>query len=219
MLPSLRNQQLELVAFTHRSALNEFPDVTESNERLEFLGDAVLELAASVYLYKRLPESPEGELTAYRSSLVKTTTLARVARSLQLGQKLRMSKGEEAGNGRENEAILADTLEAYIGALYLDQGYEAVESFLNAELFPLFDEIKTLNLQRDSKSQLQELIQKTRKKLPMYKLLESTGPDHNKFFTIAVVIDGKEIAQATGRSKQEAQQEAAKKALEILGET
>ena len=217
MLSTLKNPQLESLAFTHRSALNEFPDCAESNERLEFLGDAVLELSTSMYLYTTLPEAQEGELTSFRSSLVKTTTLARVARSLHLGEKLRISKGEEASNGRENDAILADTLEAYIGALYLDQGFEAADTFLRQELFPLFDEIKNFNLQRDSKSQLQEFVQKTRKRLPVYKVVEASGPDHNKSFTVAVVIDGKEVAHAGGKSKQDAQQEAAKKALEILG--
>ncbi len=217
MLPTLINPSLQTLAFTHRSALNEQADLNESNERIEFLGDAVLELAVSVYLYNKMPDQPEGELTSFRSSLVKTTTLARVARSLNLGSKIMISKGEELSNGRDNEAILADTLEAFIGALYLDQGYDAVVAFLEENLFPLFDEIKSFNLQKDSKSLLQELVQRTRKKLPVYTVLESNGPDHNKSFTVGVLVDGKEIAKASGKSKQEAQQEAAKQALEILG--
>lgn len=216
MLPTFINTTLEDAAFTHRSALNEFPDARESYERLEFLGDAVLELATSVHLYTILPQAPEGELTSFRSSLVKTSTLARVARSLHLGDRIRMSKGEETSNGRENEAILADTFEAYLGALYLDQGYSAVDTFLQEHLFPLLTEIQEKNLQKDSKSLLQEHVQRTKKHLPVYKLLQSTGPDHQKSFTIAVLVDGEEVAQATGKSKQEAQQEAAKKALEIL---
>lgn len=217
MLPQLNNPSLLTLAFTHRSALNEHLDLKKSNERIEFLGDAVLELAVSVYLYNIMPDQPEGELTSFRSSLVKTTTLARVARSLDLGSKIMISKGEELSHGRDNEAILADTLEAFIGALYLDQGYDAVVAFLEENLFPLFDEIKSFNLQKDSKSMLQELVQRTRKKLPVYTVLESNGPDHNKNFTVAVLVDGKEIAKASGKSKQEAQQEAAKQALEILG--
>ena len=217
MLPTLKNPSLQTLAFTHRSALNEQPGLTESNERIEFLGDAVLELAVSVYLYKKMPDQPEGELTSFRSSLVKTTTLARVARSLDLGSKIMISKGEELSHGRDNEAILADTLEAFIGALYLDQGYDAVVAFLEEHVFPLFDELKSFNLQKDSKSMLQELVQRTRKKLPVYTVLESNGPDHNKSFTVAVLVDGKEVAKASGKSKQEAQQESAKQALEILG--
>jgi len=218
MLPHLSNPALEDTAFTHRSALNENPNVNISNERLEFLGDAVLELVASLHLFNLLPEAPEGELTSFRSSLVKTTTLARIAKKLGIGERIKMSKGEEASKGRENEAILADTMEAYLGALYLDQGYEAVEHLLLEHLFPLFDEIKTLNLQKDSKSKLQEYVQRKYKRLPVYKIIESSGPDHDRIFTVAVFIEDKERARATGKSKQDAQQEAAGKALEVLGQ-
>jgi ribonuclease-3 len=216
MLPPLSNPALAKTAFTHRSALNEMDDAVISNERLEFLGDAVLELATSVYLFEKLPDAPEGELTTFRSSLVKTSTLARVARMLLLGDQIIMSKGEEGSKGRENEAILADTFEAYLGALYIDQGYDAVNLFLQQTLFPLLEEIKENNLQKDSKSALQEFIQQTRKKLPQYTVLQASGPDHSRQFTIAVLVDGKELARATGKSKQEAQQDAAKKALEVL---
>ncbi|HKY74399.1 MAG TPA: putative dsRNA-binding protein, partial [Patescibacteria group bacterium] len=137
---------------------------------------------------------------------------------LGIGERIKMSKGEEASKGRENEAILADTMEAYLGALYLDQGYEAVEHLLLEHLFPLFDEIKTLNLQKDSKSKLQEYVQRKYKRLPVYKIIESSGPDHDRIFTVAVFIEDKERARATGKSKQDAQQEAAGKALEVLGQ-
>lgn len=214
MLPTFTNNQLIETALTHRSALNERGStVTESNERLEFLGDAVLELIATEHLYQKFPQEPEGALTAYRSALVKTTSLATVAEQLGLGEKLKMSKGEEATGGRTNPSLLADTLEAVIGALYLDQGYEACEKFLHEHLFTSLDTILEQRLYKDPKSELQERVQAQGFETPNYEVISESGPDHNKEFTVAVYV-GKEIAgQGTGKSKQQAQQAAAQEAL------
>lgn len=217
MLPKFKDQQLIITALTHRSALNEkISTATESNERLEYLGDAVLELATTNFLFAKFPHKPEGELTAFRSSLVKTTTLAEVAQDLSLGQQLYMSKGEENGGGRENIALLANTVEAVIGAIYLDQGFEAVVEFLTANLFPKFDQIYEQKLYKDAKSLLQEEVQAKGFEAPNYEVIKAEGPDHDKVFTVDVHINGKKTATGTGKSKQLAQQEAAKEALKDL---
>jgi ribonuclease-3 len=213
-LPSFTNQDLLTTALTHRSALNERLSTSpESNERLEFLGDAVLELATTVYLYKQMPQEQEGMLTAYRSALVKTTTLADVARELGLGDQLFMSRGEEASGGRQNVGLLANAVEALIGALYLDQGYDAAEQFLAKQLFPKLKEIQEKKLYKDPKSQLQELVQAKGFDAPEYIVIEEVGPDHDRQFTIKVLINGREGGQGKGRSKQIAQQEAAQYVL------
>ncbi|HAV14802.1 MAG TPA: ribonuclease III [Candidatus Pacebacteria bacterium] len=219
ILPPLHDSALEKTAFTHRSALNEFPDFTESNERLEFLGDAVLELSASKYLYENFPQDPEGTLTNYRSSLVKTTTLAKLAASLGMGQRLILSKGEVQGGGRTNTALLANTFEAYIGALYLDQGFETVDVFLRAHLYPLLEGIRSKNLHKDAKSKLQEYLQSQHEEPPVYIVTKEDGPAHQRLFEVSLQVKGKEIATAEGKTKQDAQQTAATKALEILGKT
>lgn len=217
MLPKFNNQNLITTALTHRSALNEkLSTATESNERLEYLGDAVLELATSKFLFNKFPQEPEGILTAYRSALVKTTTLAEVATDLNLGQELYMSKGEENTGGRENVGLLANTTEAVIGALYLDQGFEAVEKFLHQNLFPKFDQILKQKLYKDAKSLLQEEVQAKGMNTPAYQVIDEKGPDHDKIFTVEVLIDDKTISSGTGKSKQQAQQDAAEKALEQL---
>lgn len=206
-----------MTALSHRSSLNEKSSGTtasESNERLEFLGDAVLELATTCYLYNKFPHEPEGVLTAYRSSLVKTTTLAEVARDLKLGEKMYMSKGEEATGGRDNYGLLADVTEAVIGALYMDQGFEKVEEFLEKYLFPKFEEIKVKKLYRDNKSMLQEVVQSKGLPTPSYEVKKEVGPDHDKEFTIKVLVGDQVKGVGTGKSKQLAQQEAARKALE-----
>lgn len=216
-LPNFQNPQLLNLALTHRSALNEkLSEASESNERLEFLGDAVLELLTTKYLFDQYPDEPEGVLTAYRSSLVKTTTLAKLATELGLGERLIMSKGEEGGGGRANESLLADTFEAVLGALYLDQGLEAVEQFLNTHLFPKFDEIKAQGLYKDAKSQLQELVQAQGKPTPLYQVLSEVGPDHDKQFQVAVLVEDQILAKGSGKSKQSAQQSAAQTALNKL---
>jgi ribonuclease III len=203
-------------ALTHRSYLNENRTAQVHNERLEFLGDAVLELAVSEFLYQRYPDQPEGLLTAYRSSLVKTTMLAKVAQKLNLGEQLKMSKGEEQSGGRKNRSLLANTLEAVIGALYLDQGFPVVVSFLEAHLFPEIDNIVEHKLFKDHKSLLQEHVQAKGHDSPTYKVINEEGPDHNKEFTVSVSIDGQELAIGTGKSKQSAQQNCAARALEKL---
>lgn len=214
MLPTFQNQALLTTALTHRSALNEnLSTSTESNERLEFLGDAVLELATTQFLFDRFPDEPEGTLTAYRSALVKTTTLADVATDLGFGDKLFMSKGEESTGGRTNPSLLADTFEAVLGALYLDQGFQAVVPFLETHLFPRFDAIQSQRLFKDAKSQLQETVQAQGSAAPVYQVVSEEGPDHDKNFTVQVLVDGKIIGVGTGRSKQQAQQAAARAAL------
>jgi ribonuclease-3 len=215
ILPHFDNQDLLTTALTHRSALNErLSNATESNERLEFLGDAVLELITTEYLYKSLPNLPEGRLTALRSSLVKTTTLAEMARELDLGSVLYMSKGEEGTGGRDNDSLLADAMEAVLGALYLDQGTPAVSQFLTEHLFPKTQNIISNHLDRDAKSLLQEDVQKLGLPTPIYEVMEESGPDHDKHFIVAVTIEGLKAGVGDGRNKQAAQQAAASKALE-----
>lgn len=220
MLPSFKNSALLITALTHRSALNEqISSSQESNERLEFLGDAVLELATTEFLFAKLPQEPEGKLTAYRSALVKTTTLAEVATELGLGEKLYLSKGEEATGGRQNGSLLADTMEAVLGALYLDQGYSVVKQFLETTLFPKFTAIYEQRLYKDAKSALQEYVQSQGHEAPVYTVLSEVGPDHDKEFKVEVSALGRVMGQGIGRSKQQAQQAAATQALANLGAT
>lgn len=220
MLPDFKNPALLVTALTHRSALNEqISSSPESNERLEFLGDAVLELATTEFLYNQFPAEPEGKLTAYRSALVKTTTLAEVASELGLGEKLYLSKGEEATGGRANGSLLADTMEAVLGALYLDQGFKAVASFLEETLFPKFASIQSQHLYKDAKSSLQEYLQARGQDAPVYTVLSEVGPDHDKEFKVEVAAQGKTLGEGTGKSKQQAQQAAATQALVNLGAT
>jgi ribonuclease-3 len=215
MLPTFTNAALLETALTHRSALNEKGStITESNERLEFLGDAVLELIATEFLYKKFPAEPEGTLTAYRSALVKTTSLATVAEKLGLGDQLKMSKGEEATGGRSNPSLLADTLEAVVGALYLDQGIEVCVTFLQEHLFVSLDTILEQRLYKDPKSELQERVQAQGLETPRYEVVSETGPDHSKEFTVAVYVGTEVVGQGTGKSKQQAQQGAAQEALQ-----
>jgi len=215
----VKNQKLLEEALTHRSYLNENKEAKIHNERLEFLGDAVLELAVSEYLYTHFPDSNEGELTAYRAAMVKTTSLAETAEELKLGQNLRLSKGEELSGGRENRSLLANTFESIIGAIYLDQGFEKVNQFLETSLFPKIDTIIRLKLFKDYKSSLQELVQADGFTSPEYCVVKESGPDHNKQFTIAVKIGDKVYAEGKGKSKQAAQQEAARAALEKFGDS
>ena len=216
-LPAFQNPLLLETALTHRSALNErLSSATESNERLEFLGDAVLELVSTAYLFERCPDEPEGILTAYRSALVKTTTLAQVAKKLQLGERLYLSRGEESTGGRENASLLADTVEALIGALYLDQGYEQASAFIQTHILSLFDNVIQHRLYKDAKSDLQELVQSKKWPTPEYRVIQATGPDHEKNFVVEVIISGESYARGEGKSKQLAQQQAATAALEKL---
>ena len=213
-IPPFKTEALLVKALTHRSALNEQNgSATESNERLEFLGDAVLELITTEFLFEKFPKKPEGILTAYRSALVKTTTLAKIATKLGLGDALFMSKGEEATGGRTNPGLLADTMEAVIGALYLDQGFDVVRTFLVAELFTEIDTILENKLYKDPKSHLQEVVQSLGFDTPVYQVITEKGPDHDKEFTVQVVVGDKPVASGKGTSKQRAQQNAAEQAL------
>ena len=216
-IPEFKDKNLFDNAFIHRSYLNENPKwQLGSNERLEFLGDAVLEFITSEHLYKTYDQEPEGRLTAYRSSLVKTETLAALAKELDFGSKLKLSKGEDDSGGRESEYLLADTLESFIGALYLDQGIPACREFLEETLFQKLDKIVETKAYKDHKSTLQEIAQEKQNFTPIYKVLDERGPDHNKIFKIGVIIRGKQEGVGEGSSKQRAEVDAAKNALESL---
>ncbi len=201
-------------AFVHRSYLNEVKLDLPSNERLEFLGDAVLSLIVSHHLYNLRPNDSEGELTNLRAYIVKTKSLAKAAKELGLGQYLKLSRGEEFGGGRTNPQLLANTYEALLGAIYLDQGMETVKKILSQTLFPLFEKELTVGPPQDAKSKLQEIVQEQTKRSPHYKILRTYGPDHAKRFVVGVFVGGKEIGQGVGSSKQEAEEQAAKQALE-----
>ncbi len=202
-----------LQSLTHRSYLNENPDFyLEHNERLEFLGDAVLELVVTEYLYKNYP-NPEGELTNWRAALVKAETLSQVADNLQINNYLLLSKGEAKDTGRARQYILANALEAIIGAIYLDQGYEPVKEFISKNIISILPEILETGTYRDSKSVFQEEAQERVGITPTYEVMKEWGPDHAKHFRVGVFLNGELVAEGEGVSKQEAQLEAAKNAL------
>ncbi|MBI3954541.1 ribonuclease III [Candidatus Collierbacteria bacterium] len=209
------DRELLRFALTHRSSLND-PNVRQSNERLEFLGDAVLELVISNYLYDQNPNAPEGYLTAARSMVVRTQSLANIAKNLNLGAFLIMSRGEAATGGRDNSSILENAVEALIGALYKDGGYSAAFEFIKTHIFPSADQIISKGQLKDSKSSLQELIQKQGYSSPTYTVVSEIGPDHDKTFVVKVFSNSKELAKGSGKSKQEAEQDAAKNALNSL---
>ncbi len=214
---AFKDKSLLTRALTHRSYLNENPDLPYlDNERLEFLGDAVLDFVAAEFLYQRFPEMSEGDLTSLRAALVKGDTLARFAIDLGLPQHLLMSRGEEAARGRERAPLLAGAFEALIGALYLDQGLGAARAFVLRFLPAESERVHALRLDRDAKSMLQELSQGKLQITPQYRLVETRGPDHAKDFTIAVFLNEQEYGRGVGRSKQIAEQEAARVALENL---
>lgn len=214
-LPKFKDEQLLQTALTHRSALNEHHlEKTESNERLEYLGDAVLELVTTEFLYRQLPTAPEGKMTAIRSALVKTTMLSTVGQQLNLGEKLFLSKGEELSGGRANVTLIADTVEAVIGALYLDQGMTAAKKFIQEMILAHFDEVMEKRLYRDAKSSLQEEVQAHGFEAPIYQVLHEEGPDHDKTFLVAVFVGGQKVGEGEGKSKQNAQQVAALQALD-----
>lgn len=203
-------------AFTHRSYLNESRGIKQSNERLEFLGDAVLEFIVSSYLYKVRQDDAEGALTNLRSYIVKTDSLAKAAQVLNLGKYLRMSKGEELTGGRENTQLLANTFEALLGAVFLDQGLEATEGVINKFLILSFMKEIQSGPPKDNKSALQELVQNKFKRSPRYRILRTLGPDHAKQFVIGVFVEGRELGVGQGSNKQTAEEEAAKEALDKL---
>lgn len=205
-----------LTSLTHRSYLNEHPEATQShNERYEFLGDAVLELAVTDFLFKKYPEKPEGELTAVRAALVNTHSLAQAAAKLDISNYLLLSKGEAKDMGRARQYILANAFEAVIGGIYLDQGYEAAAAFIARQLFEKTEHIVTKKLWQDAKSRLQELAQEHEGITPRYETIAQKGPDHDRTFTVGVFFDSKKVAEGTGRSKQEAEQEAAQAGIEV----
>lgn len=220
MTLDFKNPQLLITALSHRSSLNEKSQsgttAEQSNERLEFLGDAVLELATTLYLYENYPQEDEGKLTAYRSALVRTETLAKLAQELKLNEKMFLSKGEERGGGRENESLLADLMEAVIGAMYLDQGFVKVQEFLALHLFPKFQTILQNRAYKDQKSLLQEEVQARSLSTPVYRVIKAIGPDHDKEFTVEVLVGEEVWGVGTGHSKQIAQQAAASTALQKL---
>jgi ribonuclease-3 len=214
-----KNRDLLIEAFCHRSYLNEHPDFPlPHNERLEFLGDAVLELIVTEYLYKKYPEKNEGELTNWRAALVNAKILGELARELGFNDFLLLSKGEEKETGKARLYILANTFEALIGAIYLDQGYEVSKNFVEKNLIERkLPEIIEKGLFKDPKTRFQEEAQERVKITPTYKVLEEWGPDHAKHFIVGVFLGNELVAKGEGTSKQEAEEEAAKNALKIKG--
>lgn len=209
-----KDRALREMAFVHRSFLNESKKYTSSNERLEFLGDSILSLLVSDYLYRTYPEFPEGELTNLRSAIVKTSSLADIAKKINLGELLHLSHGEEESGGRNNPSILADTFEALLGALFLDQGLPAVKEIIYAYLIPALPKILAEKAYRDAKSDFQEVVQDTTKISPVYKVLGEKGPDHAKEFTVGVFVGETLWGVGIGKSKQDGEMKAAKVALE-----
>lgn len=208
------------MACTHRSYLNENRGAgLEHNERLEFLGDAVLELVVTSFLFRKYPKKAEGELTAFRSALVNTVSLTKVAESINLNEFILLSRGEAKDLGRARSVILANAVEALIGAVYLDRGYNAAANFISNHLLNTIDieEIVKNKSWLDAKSRFQERAQEKAGVTPSYRTLKESGPDHDKQFTLGVFIGDVQIATGTGPSKQEAEQKAAEKALELKG--
>jgi ribonuclease-3 len=212
------NKEHLLTAITHRSYLNEHREATQDhNERLEFLGDAVLELVVTDYLFRTYPDKPEGELTAIRAALVNTVSLSEAAVKLGVNEYLLMSKGEARDTGRARQYILANVFEAFVGALYLDQGYASSQQFIAKHLFPKTENIVKNRLWQDAKSRFQEMAQEHANVTPTYETLGQVGPDHDRVFTVGVFLGKQKVAEGTGRAKQEAEQAAAEKAIEIKG--
>ena len=213
---SLTDKTLLATAFVHRSYLNEHKKYKgPSNERLEFLGDAALSIVVSTFLYEKLPNEPEGKLTTTRAALVRTETLAKIAKSLSLGKYLVLSKGEEDTGGRENPSILANTFEALVGAIYLDRGIEEVQGFLKQTVLSNWKSLISSAVP-DNKSRLQEFVQRKYHVSPIYRLISSWGPDHARQFEIGVFINEENLGRGTGNNKQSAAQNAAKDALTRL---
>jgi ribonuclease III len=208
------NPLVLLSAITHRSYLNEHKEASwEHNERLEFLGDAVLELVVTDYLFSKYPEKPEGELTAVRAALVNTNSLAVASELLGVNKFLLMSKGESKDEGRARQYILANVFESCIGAIYLDQGYDAAKMFIASRLFPNTENIVKKRLWQDAKSRFQELAQEKASITPTYETISQDGPDHDRVFTVGVFLRHEKVAEGKGRSKQEAEQQAAQAAV------
>lgn len=217
MLPTFKNPDLLARALTHRSYLNEHPELpSEDNERLEFLGDAILDFIVAQWLYRRFPDLPEGRLTSIRAALVRTEKISEFANQLALGDQLRLGRGETESGGRARQSLLADAFEAVLGALYLDQGVRAVQSFLKPLLDAEIDRIVVDQTDRDAKSRLQEIAQGRFGITPHYRTVQESGPDHAKVFTVEVYLKDKAIGRGEGHSKQTAAQAAAARALNDL---
>lgn len=215
---TFKDKRLLEQAYTHRSYLNENrAPGREHNERLEFLGDAVLELVVTEFLYAKYPQKPEGDLTAYRAALVNTQSIADAAVKLGMNDFLLLSRGEARDQGRARQIILANAFEALIGALYLDSGYITARDFIGKQLFHKTDEVVAKRLWQDAKSKLQEISQELLGHTPTYEVVSQTGPDHDKKFVVAAQLGGERVATGEGKSKQEAEQAAAEKALQAKG--
>jgi ribonuclease-3 len=213
---NFQNKDLLTQAFCHRSYLNENPDFKlDHNERLEFLGDAVLELVVTQYLFERYPERSEGELTNWRAALVNSNILAEVSTELGFNDFLLLSRGEEKETGKARRYILADTFEAFIGALFLDQGIEVCQKFIEKHLVVKLSQIIEQGLYKDPKSLFQERAQERFRITPIYRILKEWGPDHDKHFVVGVFLGKELVAEGQGSSKQEAEEDAASRALEI----
>lgn len=215
-LPKINNSKLFKQAFTHRSYLNEAKEKIPSNERLEFLGDSIISLVVSNFLFKKYEDYDEGKLTNLRSLIVNTKSLAIAAKELNFGELLLLSKGEEESKGRQNQSLLADSFEAFVGALFIDQGLETVSEFIKNVLLNKLEDLIEGSL-KDPKSLLQELVQSKMKSSPIYKVMREAGPSHAKLFSVAVFVKEKIYGEGTGKSKQEAEENAAKEALEKIG--
>lgn len=211
-----RNKSLLNRALTHRSYLNEAGPGARDNERLEYLGDSVLALVVNEYLFKRFEKYPEGDLAKIKSAVVSEATLFKVARELNLGSFLLMGRGEDLSGGRARPSILANTLEAVIGALYLDSGLKDCKKLVLSLLKGDIERIDSMESYRDPKTTLQEYVQKKYRERPLYEIIEESGPDHQKRFTVRLVVAGKSVAEGTGASKRGAEMEAARKALEMI---
>lgn len=213
-----KNKELLMQAFLHRSYLNEHAGLAVGhNERLEFLGDAVLELVVTDYLFNEYTDKPEGELTAFRAALVNTNTISDAAKKLGFENYLLLSKGEAKDTGKARAYILANTFEAFTGALYLDQGYDAAKGFIHSHLLPELVTIIKQGLWRDAKSYVQEKSQEHEGVTPSYKVIHDSGPDHDKVFTVGIYFRDTKIAEGKGSSKQEAETAAARNALIAKG--
>lgn len=215
---TFRDPELFKQAFTHRSYINEYKGTgLEHNERLEFLGDAVLELVVTDFLYTKYPDTKEGVLTAYRSALVRTESISAAARAMGMNDLLLLSKGESRDEGKARDYILANTFEAFVGAVYLDQGYEGAKTIIANALFENIETVIAEGSWKDAKSHVQELAQEHLGVTPRYEVVSAEGPDHEKNFVIAIYFGKEKIAEGSGNSKQKAQQDAAQKAIEVKG--
>lgn len=211
---SFKDKALLKQAFVHRSYINENPNAgIGHNERLEFLGDAVLELSVTDYLYKKYPDKTEGDLTSYRASLVNANIISDAAADLGMNDYLLLSKGESKDMGKARQYILANVFESFVGALYLDSGYEVADKFIGSCLFDKIDVIVKKGLFRDAKSFVQEKAQEHLGVTPAYKVVRESGPDHDKIFTVGIYFGEEFVAEGNGKSKQEAEQKAAQEAL------